>query len=294
MGLNPSGSASLASSASPASSAKEAKKALGARMREVRRDAGLTARALAVATGQHFTRVSKIESGTQAPTDKDIRAWCTACHADDQVMELIATARAVESAYLEFKRQSRAGLKRAVGPFTQERYEATGLFRVYEHNIIPGLFQTPEYCAAMASFWIPFLGIPNDLQDTVRDRMLRQEVVGWPEKEFRVVLEEQALRVWFGTAQVQAAQLDRLLDAMSEPAVTLGIIPMMRERSGAPSASFWMFDDDLVGLETPSAHIEVTRPDEVALYAKMFSHLDAAAVHGAQARALIERAREEI
>ena len=208
-------------------------------------------------------------------------------------MELIATARAVESAYLEYKRQARAGLKRAVGPFTQARYEATGLFRVYEHNLIPGLFQTPEYCTAMASFWIEFLGIPNDLQATVRDRMLRQEVIGWPGKKFRVVLEEQALRVWFGTAEVQRGQLDRLLEAMAHPAVTLGIIPMMRERTGVPTASFWIFDDKLVGLETPSAHIEVTRPDEIALYVKMFSHLEATAVYGAEARALIERAREE-
>ena len=290
MTVGPPGSAS---SPNLTSSAKEAKKALGARMREVRRDAGLTARALAAATGQHFTRVSKIENGTQAPTDSDIRAWCAACDAEDRVMELIATARAVESAYLEYKRQTRAGLKRAVGPFTQERYEATGLFRVYEHNLIPGLFQTPEYCAAMASFWIQFLGIPNDLQDTVRDRMLRQEVIGWPGKEFRVVLEEQALRVWFGTAEVQRGQLDRLLDRMTHPAMTLGIIPMMRERIGVPATSFWIFDDELVGLETPSAHIEVTRPDEIALYAKMFSHLEAAAVYGAEARALIERAREE-
>ena len=276
-----------------ASSAKEAKRALGARMREVRRDAGLTARALAAATGQHFTRVSKIENGTQAPTDADIRAWCAACRAEDEVMDLIATARAVESAYLEYKRQARAGLKRAVGPFTQARYEATELFRVYEHNVIPGLFQTPEYCTAMASFWVEFLGIPNDVQDTVHDRMLRQEIIGRPGKQFRVVLEEQALRVWFGTAQVQAGQLSRLLEAMEHPAVTLGIIPMMRERIGVPTASFWIFDEDLVGLETPSAHIEVTREDEVDLYAKMFGHLEAAAVHGKQARALIERARDD-
>jgi transcriptional regulator with XRE-family HTH domain len=282
-----------ASQAVVASSAKEAKRALGARMREVRKDAGLTARALADATDQHYTRVSKIENGTQAPTDSDIHAWCAACGAEDQVMDLIATARAVESAYLEYKRQTRAGLKRAVGPFTQERYEATELFRIYEHNVIPGLFQTPEYCTAMASFWIGFLGIPNDVRDTVRDRMLRQEVIGWPGKEFRVVLEEQALRVWFGTGDVQAGQLDRLLEAMSHPAVTLGIVPMMRERTGVPTASFWIFDDNLVGLETPSAHIEVTRADEIALYAKMFDHLEEAAVHGEEARALIKRAREE-
>ena len=74
---------------------------MGARLRELRRDAGLTARALAAAAGwDNHTRVSKIEHGTQAPSDDDIRAWCAACGADGQVPDLIATARAVESAYL--------------------------------------------------------------------------------------------------------------------------------------------------------------------------------------------------
>ncbi|HEY5986671.1 MAG TPA: helix-turn-helix transcriptional regulator, partial [Streptosporangiaceae bacterium] len=52
-------------SITPSSSAKQAREALGARLRELRQDAGLSARALAAATGQHFTRVSKIEHGVQ-------------------------------------------------------------------------------------------------------------------------------------------------------------------------------------------------------------------------------------
>ena len=36
----------------------------------------------------------------------------------------------------------------------------------------------------------------------------------------------------------------------------------MTVRHGVSSTGFWMFDDDLVALETPSAAIEVTRPDE--------------------------------
>lgn len=80
------------------------------RFREIRNDAGLSARALAAATGQHFTRVSKIEHGVQAPSDQDIRDWCRACGAEEQVPELIATARAVQSAYLEFRRQARSGM----------------------------------------------------------------------------------------------------------------------------------------------------------------------------------------
>jgi transcriptional regulator with XRE-family HTH domain len=70
---------------SPSSSANQAQRALGARLREIRKDAGLSGRALAAATGQHFTRVSKIENGVQPPSDKDIRDWCRAGAAEPQI-----------------------------------------------------------------------------------------------------------------------------------------------------------------------------------------------------------------
>jgi transcriptional regulator with XRE-family HTH domain len=274
---------------SPSSSAKQAQQALGVRLRELRKDAGLTARALASATGQHYTRVSKIEHGVQALSDADIRAWCHACGAEDQVPDLIATQRAVESAYLELKRQSRAGMKRVLGAHTRGRYERTKLFRIYEHNVIPGLFQTSAYCEAMLSFWIEFLGTSNDLDEAVAVRMERQQVLYRRDKRFQVVLEEQALRTWFGTAEVQLGQLDRLLALMSLPNVSLGIIPLMVERAAVGSAGFWIFDESLVALETPTASIEVTRPQEIDQYARMFGVLAAPALYGRAAREVVTR-----
>jgi transcriptional regulator with XRE-family HTH domain len=271
----------------PSSSAKQAREALGARLRELRKDAGLSARALAAATGQHFTRVSKIEHGVQAPADHDIRDWCRACAAEEQIPDLIASARAVESSYLEFRRQARSGMRRVLGPHTVQLYEDTQLFRVYEHNVIPGLFQTAGYAEAMLSFWVEFLSTPNDIQAAVATRMERQHVIYQRGKQFSVILEEQALRTWFGTAEIQAGQLDRLLAVMSLPTVTLGIIPLMKERAAVPSAGFWIFDDSLAALETPTASIEVTRPQEIGLYARMFGYLQAEAVYGQEARELI-------
>ncbi len=279
---------------SPSSSAKQAQEALGARLREIRRDAGLSGRALAAATGQHFTRVSKLEHGVQTPSGQDIRDWCQACGAEEQIPDLIATARVVQSAYLEFRRQARAGMKRVLGSHTIPLYERTSLFRIYEHNVIPGLFQTAAYCAAMLSFWIDFLETPDDLDAAVAARMERQRVIYQAGKRFVVVLEEQALRTWFGTAEVQAGQLGRLLEAMSIPTVSLAIIPMMTERAAVASAGFWIFGESLVALETPTASIEVTRPQEIELYARMFEHLKATAVHGGAARALIIKALSEL
>jgi transcriptional regulator with XRE-family HTH domain len=278
----------------PSSSARQAQRALGARLREVRKDAGLSGRALAAATGQHFTRVSKIEHGVQPPTDNDIRDWCRACGAGEQVPDLIATARVVESAYLEFRRQARAGMKRVTGAHTLALYERTSQFRIYEHNVIPGLFQTAAYCAAMLSFWIGFLDTPADLDAAVSARMEKQKVIFDAGKRFAVVLEEQALGTWFGTAEVQAGQLGRLLEMMSVPTISLGIVPLMTERTGVASAGFWIFDDSLVTLETPTASIDVTQPQEVELYTRMFGHLRDAAVFGAAARGLIIRALGEL
>ncbi|MFB7717004.1 helix-turn-helix domain-containing protein [Nocardia sp. NPDC056100] len=279
---------------SPSSSAQAARRALGERLRELRMDAGLSARQLAAATDQHYTRISKIENGVQAPTDEDLRGWCRVCHAEDQVADLVATLRTVDSAYLEFRRQSRAGLKRVVGAHTPQRYEQTNVFRIYEHNVIPGLFQTPEYAAAMLAFWIRFLDTPNDVDDAVAVRMQRQRVLRRGGKRFVVVLEEQALRTWFGDARVQAGQLGRLLELMSMPNISLGIIPLMTEREAVASAGFWIFDDDLVALETPTASIHVTQPAECQLYARMFEALKSAAVYGPQARRIILAALSEL
>ncbi|MFE2994882.1 DUF5753 domain-containing protein [Nocardia sp. NPDC059246] len=168
------------------------------------------------------------------------------------------------------------------------------MFRIYEHNVIPGLFQTAEYSAAMLSFWIRFLGAPNDLDEAVAVRMRRQRVLQRGGMTFVALLEEQALRTWFGDAEVQAGQLGRLLELMALPNISLGIIPLMIERSCAASTGFWILDDDLVALETPTASIQITQPAECRLYARMFEELKRSADYGRDACRLVRNALTEL
>ena len=79
-------------------------------------------------------------------------------------------------------------MKRVVGAHTLPLYERTSLFRICEHNVIPGLFQTAAYCAAMLSFWIGFLDTPADLDAAVAARMERQKIIWEARKRFVVVL----------------------------------------------------------------------------------------------------------
>lgn len=280
-------------STTPSSAAKKAQEALGLRLRELRKDAGLSGRDIAAAAGWHFTRVSKMENGVQKPTDLDIRMWCAACSADDQVLDLIAQARAVESMYLELRRQTRAGLKQFIQSLTTV-HERAERFLVYEHNVIPGIFQTAEYARALLSFWIEFLETRNDLDAAVAARMERQAVIYRSDKKFSVVLEEAALRTQFGTRDTMAGQLDRLLSVMTLPNVSLGIVPLMGERQVVGSTGFWIYDESLVSLETPTASIDVTQPQEISMYLRMFERLRQGAIYGRPARSLIVSILEEV
>jgi transcriptional regulator with XRE-family HTH domain len=280
-------------STSPSDAARKAQQALGLRLRELRKDAGLSGRELAAATGWHFTRVSKIENGVQAPTDQDIRTWCTACSAEDQIADLIAQARAVESMYMEFKRRTRAGMKQLLQA-GGDLYDQTERFRIYEHNVIPGLFQTAEYAAALLSFWIDFLETRNDIEAAVAARIERQSILYRGAKTFSIVLEEAAIRTQFGTSETMAGQMDRLLSVMTLPNISFGIVPQMIQRRTVGSTGFWIFDDTLVSLETPTASIDVSQPQEIALYERMFEQLRQPAIYGRDARRLILRVLDEL
>jgi transcriptional regulator with XRE-family HTH domain len=271
----------------------QAREALGARLREIRKDAQLTARALAAALGWHFTKVSKIENGARPPSEEDIRAWCTACDAAGQIADLIATVRHIEAMYHEYRRQMQAGLKHLTES-SVPLYEQTALFRIYDNTVVPGLFTTAEYAAAIFRFWVGFMGLPDDTEAAVQARMERQRVLYTGDRQFRVVLEEQVLRTRVGDDDVMAGQLDRLLAVMSLPRVKIGIIPGAGVRHSLTQGSFWMFDDSRVRIETVSASLTITQPRDIALYARVFGLLQESAVYGREARQLIGRALRDL
>lgn len=272
----------------PSSSAVQARRELGTRLRHIRKAAGLTGQALADATGQHFTRVSRIENGGQPPTEQNIRDWCHACGTEDEIPDLIATVRSVESAYQEWTRLSRAGMRRLSGLHTIASYRKTTHFRVHEPIVLPGIFQTDAYIRRMLAFWYPFLDAPDDTDATVDMKAERTAIALSPAKRLAVVLGEQALHTRFGTPSEHANQLAHLLALMRLPFVSVGIIPADIQRQAMATIGFWIFDNNAVALETPTATIKLTRPREIALYAAMFERLQTEAIYGAQARQLVE------
>jgi transcriptional regulator with XRE-family HTH domain len=272
---------------------RQVREALGARLRDIRMDAGLTGRALAGLIGWHFTKVSKLEHGVQNPSEEDIRVWCEHCRAQDQVPDLVATVRSIDTMYVEWRRQLRSGTTRRQRESI--RFEAeTRLFRVFEPLLIPGILQTAEYAEAILSQMIDFHGLPDDIEAGVQARLERQQILYKGDHRFHIVIGQAALTLGVVDADVLAGQLERLLALSSLARIRLAIIPTRARHEYLPVHGFWILGTREVLVETVSAEIKLTQSREVAVYARAFERMVSSAVSGKQCRALITRALDEV
>lgn len=280
---------------SPSSSAQAAREVVAARLRDMRRTAGLTITGLADRCGWHHAKTSRIENARTAPTATDIRLWCRACDALDQVDDLISQSLHAESMYTEWRTQVREGLAALQGR-EPRLFQDTRHFRVYSGSLVPGLLQTEGYAAGILGISARFRDVPvDDSAAAARARVDRSQIIHQPGRTFVFAVEEAALRYQVCDADAMAAQLGHLLTAGALPQVSLGVIPMATtERRQWPRETFHMYDDRLVSVELVSARVRITQPTEISLYARAFEELRGMAVYGADARALVLRAIEAL
>lgn len=276
---------------SPSSSAQAAREAVARRLRDLRKEAGLTVVELAGRCDWHHSKTSRIENAVTGPTAKDIRRWCKAVHAEDQAENLVVRSVNAESMYREWRHQVRNGLKELQESSAQV-FNSTALFRVYSSTLVPGLLQTEGYAASILRTVARFRELPSDdSAEAARARVERSRVIHEPGRRFVLLVEEAVLYCQIADADAMAAQLGFLLTAGALPSVSLGIIPMLTgERVQWPRETFHIYDDELVSVELVSARVRITQPDEIALYLKAFEQLRGMAVYGSEARALILKA----
>lgn len=271
-----------------------AKKAFAIRLRDLRLDSGLSGVALARYCGWSQSKVSKIEHGGQNPTEADIRAWATACGAEDQVAVLIAAHREVEQMWLEARRELRAGQKH-IQIRSMPLYERTKLLRVYEAVHIPGYLQTFRYAAAQFTIHAHQFGLPvEDVEQAARNRLERQRFLGTGTNSFVFVMEASALYSNVGGAEVMSEQFDFLLKVAGMPYVSIGIIPLGQPRTLFQGEGFYIFDEQLVRQEFWSGLLRTSRPEDVSYFLRTFDALKDQAVFGAAAAEQIEAARARL
>ncbi|WNZ11491.1 helix-turn-helix transcriptional regulator [Streptomyces sp. 11x1] len=272
-----------------------AREALGARLRELRVEAGLEGKDLAARLGWQPSKVSRLQNGKQTPTREDLTGWARAIDRTDAEGELHGLLAGLEmkQRHRSWRRQL-AGGHRGRQEIAVRQTDATQAIRGLEVSRIPGMFQTPEYARVIFDSNAEFRGITPTTDAAVEARMRRQEALYDPEKTFRFLVCEAALYHRPCPVAVMAEQLDRLYNLVGQRRIELGILPFGAQlRRTAPHA-FWIYDRRLVIVETISEELWLTGEDDIALYERAWDWLAESAEYGPPARRLIGRARASL
>ncbi|MFE4336087.1 helix-turn-helix domain-containing protein [Streptomyces sp. NPDC056831] len=269
----------------------QARASLGARLRELR--AGVTGRDLAARLGWPQSKVSKLETGRQTATSSDLKAWAEATGHPAVAGELQARLEGMESHTRSWRRQLRAGHRPVQDALTVE-YERSTVLRAWQSSMVVGLLQTPDYSRAVFTRYAELHRSPRDIEEAVRTRMRRQDMLYQPGRVFNIIMWEAALHAGVCPPAVLAAQLDRLVGIIGLDTVRLGIVPFGAQVAVPPGPGFWTYDDRLVIVEDWHAELWLDDPESLGVYQRVWDAFDAAAVYGSTAHRLISRARAQV
>jgi transcriptional regulator with XRE-family HTH domain len=176
--------------------------------------------------------------------------------------------------------------------------EEASLIRAYEPHYIPGLMQTEEYARTVLRAG---LKDNDEIERRVRLRMERQHRLLQPGGlELWVVMDETVLRRPVAPAAVMREQIDRLIDIVALPNVTLQVIPFalyVHEGMYGPFHSFrFPFPElqDIVYVETVLGSFYVDQYPDVTAFSEALDRMSALAPPPQRTEAILGAIRKEI
>lgn len=205
-------------------SLERARHEIGRNLRELRTGAGLTGSQLAALLGWSQPKVSRVETGRQTPTGKDVQAWAGACGQKDTAGEILDRLRVLETMYVEWRVQERGGMQGPQAEVRARDSEARDR-RVYECTVIPGILQTEPYIRAVITRYASFRGVSIGVEEAVRKRLQRQDLLYDKRRRFRFLITEAVLHARYTDREAMVEQLDRLTSVSALSNVSLGIVP---------------------------------------------------------------------
>ncbi|MEW2046053.1 helix-turn-helix transcriptional regulator [Streptomyces sp. NPDC005476] len=268
---------------------RELMKALGARLRGLRTEAGLTGAVLAQRAGVGQPTVSKVENARMVPSLDVLSRLSVALDLDEstsrEVRDLLVAVEAAPDTVPLSDEEVPAGA------VLDEAVRSARLVRSFQCVVLPAMLQSAEYARHV------FASAPNSTPEAVgravAARVERQSLLYEPGRESVFVLTEAVLRTWPGNPSLMLAQFDRLLAVESLSTVRLGMIPWRRAVPILPRHGFTLCDERAIVVESFRGEQVVDDSDEVAAYEETFRRFEEVAIFGAEVRELLLRVMQE-
>ena len=276
------------------------RRSLGARLRELREAAGVTADEAAKDLDVHSSTIYRIERGKVGIKPRDVKSLLDLYQVSgDEVEQLEALAREgrVRGWWAKYSDRITPPYSTYVGLES----DATYLY-IYDAIIINGLLQTREY--AESSFKFAPASDPSLIEARIQLRMDRQARLrlisqGRPVQELPddaqlppsgerplqlwAVIDEAALRRMIGGKEVMVGQLEKLVEIAQLPGITLQLLPFDGGAYPGMLGTFTILrfsstDPDIVYVEGKTGDVYEETEEQVRPYWQIFDSLRAAAL----------------
>jgi transcriptional regulator with XRE-family HTH domain len=267
---------------------------LASDLRELRRRSGLSSTAIAQRIGVSQPKVSRVENAKAVVSVSEAEAWARACGASaEETVRLAELAGRALAEVVNYRSAIREGLPPVQREIAALEHLATTI-RVYTPLIVPGLLQTAAYAQRLYEIG----GYPaSEIPSAVAARVERQSVLYDRSHRFEFLIAEPALRWRLAPPDVYLAQIDRIATVVTLPNVEIGILPEGEELPALRWHDFVLFEDRSDGgdpmalVETVTAVVNVSEPEDLERYRQAFSQLWAGATRGRAALPFLARLR---
>ncbi|WP_030152962.1 helix-turn-helix domain-containing protein [Streptomyces sp. NRRL S-244] len=264
---------------------------LGAELRRLRENCGLTTQQVAERLLISQPKISLLENGRRLAKPRDVRDLCGLYGVQDQ--------RRVDHLMQLARESGQQGWWNFYGDIPYGAYigleaEAAAI-RLYEPLVIPGLLQTPAYVRAVIAGTMPHV-TPEQAAARLQVRLRRQDRLKAPRNPMRLwaVLDESALRRVVGSREVMRKQLDHLTHLSAQPHITLQVLPHDVGAHPGVSGQFSLLefadatDASVVYLERFTSDLYLEKRSDARLYSDIYAHLQAQALGPDSTRRLID------
>ena len=255
---------------------------LGALLRRLREEKGLSVKDVTDHLLCSPSKVSRIETGQRNATLRDVRDLCDLYGITDRG-ERERLARLVKEGKEQGWWQA-YDLAFATPAYVGLEAEATRI-KDYDPGVIPGLLQTPDYVRALHLNPMPEpdgQGVtPEKVDQRVEVRLRRQRLLTRetpPPLDFWAILDEAVLHRAIGGPAVMRAQLEFVVDRMQLSNVTVQVVPYDAGAHPALGSTFNIveFDGalpDVVYSETLAGFFFIEKYEEVERFTGVFERL---------------------
>jgi len=251
---------------------------LGAQLRRLREEQGITLEDAADVIRASGSKMSRLETGRVGFKDRDVADLLTFYGVTDEQQRAalydLARSASAHGWWHDYSDVLPAWFEAYIG-----LEEAATSIRSYEIQFVPGLLQTEDYARAVTL--LGHHGAPaTEIEQRVALRMARQSLLSEPRPtHLWAVLDEAVLRRPAGRPGVMRRQLQHLLEAAERPNVTIQVIPFTAGAHAAAGGPFSILRfaerdlPDVVYLEQLTSALYLDKRETVDHYMAVMDRL---------------------